>query len=290
MPQKSDLQLNNEENAIEEIENLLKTFRPSPGKQFYQWAAQESWKGQTKTAKWNISTIFRRKSLRLVGSLGLSILLIGLFLLTSWGQSYAQAIFHYFQFAASSSRTEIVSMTPIPSPDPGYPYNLYSLAISQAQVQAGFDVLSPEELPTDLTFHGAKYDPDLMQVELLYTIDHLAGQTSENGSPDAWIYVKEQITDFEQYWGVCPSGAIHEADINGLSAEIADGITWMTDQPPEPGVKREWVCTADANSGPFAIRWQVNNLRLEITVDQFPGENSLYFTQTDLVDFAKSFK
>ena len=100
--------------------------------------------------------------------------------------------------------------------------------------------------------------------------------------------MKEQITDFEQYWGVCPSGTIREADINGLPAEIAEGITWMTDQRPEPGAKREWVCTAE--SGSFAIRWKVNNLRLEITVAQFPGENSLYFTPKNLIDFAKSFK
>jgi hypothetical protein len=288
MPNKSAPQPNNEENSIEEIESHLKTFRPSPSQKLYQWAAQEGWKGYTETSRWNFTTIFQRRSMRLVGSLGLGILLIGLALLTSWGQSYAQAIFHYFQFAASSSRTEVVSMTPIPSPDPGYPFNLYPLTISQAQTQAGYRVLSPEELPSGFTFQGAKYDPAFMQVEFLYTIDHLVGQTNGNGSPYGWVYVKEQITDFEQNWGVCPSGTIRQAEINDLPAEIADGITWMTDQRPEPGAKREWVCTAD--SGSFAIRWQANHLRIEITISQFSGVNPPDFTPKDLIDFAKSFK
>ena len=79
-----------------------------------------------------------------------------------------------------------------------------------------------------------------------------------------------------------------EVDINGQPGEIASGIAWMTDQRPEPGVKREWVCIADGDS--FALRWKVNDLRLDITVAQFPGENSLYFTPDQLVEFARSFK
>src|SRR5512133_1542016 len=118
MPNKSSLPPNDQDDRNEEIESILKSFRPSPSQNLYQWAAQERWKGQLPTSRWNNPVIFQRRSLRWVGSLGLILLLIGLSLLTSWGQSYAQTIFQFFQFATSSSRTERVSMTPIPSPDP----------------------------------------------------------------------------------------------------------------------------------------------------------------------------
>ena len=102
----------------------------------------------------------------------------------------------------------------------------------------------------------------LKKVGLLYTIGSLSGET--NGSPYVWLYVNERLTDFEQYWGVCPGGEIRQVDINGQTAEIASGIAWMTNQRPKPGEKREWVCDASGNS--FIIRWQVNDLRMEISV------------------------
>ncbi len=286
MPKEPVLQSNNERNEIKEIESLIKTFRPAPSKKFYQWAAQEGWKGQADTPRWSVGDFFQRRVVRLVGVFSLIALLLGLSLFTSWGQSYAKSILSFFQVAPSSVRTEIVSMTPIPSPDLNYPYNQYRLTVNQAQEKAGFKVLTPGELPSKSTYHGALFDQKLNKVGLLYTIGSLSGET--NGSPYVWLYVNEQLTDFEQYWGVCPGGEIRQVDINGQTAEIASGIVWMTNQQPKPGEKREWVCDASGDS--FIIRWQVNDLRMEISVVQFPGEDSLYFTQQNLIDFAMSFK
>ena len=286
MSNNPNLKSKSKQNTEEEIEKLIGTFRPTPSKKLYYWASQEGWKGRADTPRWSIGNIFQRRVMRLAVAFGLVVLLSGLSLFTSWGQSYAQSIFRFFQVAPSSFRTEIVSMTPIPSPDLNYPYNQYRLTVIQAQDQAGFKVLTPGELPGKFTYHGALYDPELKKIGLLYTIGPLSGET--NGSPYGWVYVNEQLTDFEQDWGVCPTGEIRQVDINGKPAEIASGITWMTDQRPEPGAKREWVCVASGDS--FAIRWQVNDLRMEISVAQFPGEDSLYFTQQNLIDFAMSFK
>ena len=287
MPKEPVLQSNNDRNEIKEIESLIETFRPAPSKKLYQWAAQEGWKGQADTPRWSVGNFFQRRVERLVGVFSLVALLLGLSLFTSWGQSYAQSIFKLLsKLPHPLSERKLFQSTPITSPDLNYPYNQYRLTVIQAQEQAGFKVLTPGELPSKSTYHGALYDQELKKVGLLYTIGPLSGET--NRSPYVWVYVNEQLTDFEQYWGVCPSGEIRQVDINGKSAEIASGIAWMTDQRPEPGAKREWVCVASGDS--FAIRWQVNDLRMEISVAQFPGEDSLYFTQQNLIDFAMSFK
>ena len=116
MPKEPVLQSNNERNEIKEIESLIETFRPAPSKKFYQWAAQEGWKGQADTPRWSVGDFFQRRVVRLVG------------VLSSYCTSLRIVLIHILGSKLCSINIKFFPSCPILRPNGNSFYNSYPFA------------------------------------------------------------------------------------------------------------------------------------------------------------------
>jgi hypothetical protein len=274
-----------------EIEALLRTYRPDPGQHLYEQVAKAAWMQPQPGSRRRMAN-FRPKITSRWALAFFSILLVfALILLTPQGRSLAQSITQFFMFANSDHRTEVLSMTPIPTPDPGYPYNLYTLNIAQAEALAGFKLKLVTGLPDKWVFRGAMYDPKNQQVDLFYSLPAI-DSTADEPKEAVYMYVSELKGEFEKDadWGECPDGTITKLKINGWPAELSNGTIWETFTPPTPGVTREWKCVKTDPESVMDLRWQETDLKYELSVDQLTDNTSLWLTQSDLIKLAETMK
>jgi hypothetical protein len=275
---------------IDEIEAVLRTYRPAPDPHLYTRIAAAAWMKPEVAAPNHRANIRQRVTYRWAFAF-LAVLLVCAFMLfTSPGRSLAQSITRFFQVAPSDRETEVVSLTPFPTPNPGYPYNLYTLNITQAELLAGFKVKQLADLPSNAwVFHGARYDPESQGVILFYTLPAL-DSTPSNPKEDIYLYASEQRGEFNQEWKQCPNGTITQVKVNSWPAELADGAVWSTYTQPTPGVTREWVCERTDPGTAMTLRWQETDLKYEISVDQFAENTSVWLSPSDLVNIASHLK
>lgn len=282
---------------IDEIERLLRTYRPSPNSHLFEKVAEVTWMKSTSPLSYQRTKIqmpsINRKMTTRWALVFLSVLLaVTLVMFTPIGGSLAQSISRFFQIAPSDHVTEVVSLTPFPTPDSGYPYNLYTLSIAQAETLAGFKVkaLTEDLLPPNWVFHGANYEPENQKVSLFYSLPSL-NSTPEQRMEAIYMYISEQRGEFENYnWSECPNGTITEVKINNWPAELADGAVWETNTAPTPGVTREWVCEKVEPGTAMALRWEETDLKYEISVVQFAENTLVWLTQSDLLNLAENMK
>jgi hypothetical protein len=282
---------------IDEIEGLLRTYRPNPDSHLFEKVAEITWMKSTsplsnQKTKTQMPGINRKMTTRWAFVFLSVLLAVTLVMLTPVGRSLAQSITRFFQIAASDHVTEVVSLTPIPTADPGYPYNLYTLSIAQAEALAGFKVkaLADDLLPQNWVFHGANYEPENQKVRLFYSLPSLKS-TPEQRMESIYMYIDEQRGEFEnQNWSECPNGSITEVKINNWPAELADGAVWSTFTAPTPGVTREWVCEKTEPGSAMTLRWEERDLKYEISVDQFAENTSVWLTRSDLLNLAENMK
>ena len=182
-------------------------------------------------------------------------------------------------------------MTPFPTSDPGYPYNLYTLNIAQAEALAGFKVKAVTGLPDKWIFRGASYDSKNQQVELFYSLPAV-DSTADNPKEAIYLYVSEFKGEFDKdaNWAECPDGAITKLKINGWPAELSNGTIWETFTPPTPGVTREWKCVKTDPESVMDLRWQETDLKYQFSVNQLTDNTSLWLTQSDLIKLAETMK
>lgn len=270
---------------IEEIEGLLRSCQPTPAPTLSQRVSRATWARPVPKAKfWQISTW------RYAMAAVLVILAFSLGLLTPAGKSLAESISQFFQFAPAAHATEIVPTTPLPTADPGYPYNQYLLAPEQAQAAAGFSVKTLDGLPDEWVLQGARYDPEWQRVSLFYSLPS-AGSSPENRMEDAYLYVYQQKGEFENFsLGSCPNGTFQKVMVNAYQAEFTDGAIWTTYTQPTPGIEREWVCERTDPGTVMALRWQEDDLKYEINLTQFVEEVSLRLTSPDLIHLAETMR
>ena len=280
---------------IDEIEALLRAYRPNPSQRLYVQAAAADWMKpanfMTHRRTRMQTPIIRQKLLLRWMFVFVSTLLIFLVILfTPMGRSLAQSFTQFFQIAPSDHTTEVVSLTPYPTPDPEYPYNLYTLSIAQAEALAGFKVRELTNLPSNRwAFHGAKYESENQQVSLFYSLPSL-DSTPDNPQEVTYLYVSEQRGEFEYSWGLCPNGTITEVKVNNWPAELSDGAVWVTTTPPTPGITREWGCQPVPSGSAMMLRWDEIDLKYEITVAQFAEDTSTWMNHQDLLNLAENMK
>ena len=288
------LDSNREAIEIEEIEALLRTYRPNPDSRLREQVANATWLKSTTSLTSHGARLKKENSGRKINArlafIFLSILMfITLLFLSPMGRSLAQSVTRFFKLAPFEQVTEVVSLTPFPTRNPEYPYNLYVLSIAQAESLAGFKVKKPTNLPSDWVFHGAKYEPENQQVKLFYALPstHALNDSKE----DIYMYITETKGEFENFeWGRCPNGVIEEVMVNGRSAELADGVVWITTTPPTPGVTRQWECQKVDPGSAMILRWEEADLKYEINIAQFAEDASLWLTKQDLISLAVSMK
>lgn len=267
---------------LEEIEGLLRSYQPIPTPTISEQVARATWAGQVvKVRFWQIP------SWRLASAAVLVILVFSLGLLTPAGKSLAESISQFFQFAPASQATEIVSTTPLPVEDSGYPYNQYLLTPEQAQAAAGFPVKTLDDLPAGWVFWGARYDADQQRVSLFYSLPS-TDSSPEQRNESAYLYVQQQKGEYENFsLGTCPNGTFQKVMVNTYQAELTDGAIWVTYTQPTPGVERVWVCERTEPGTVMVLRWQEADLKYEINLTQFVEETPARLTGPDLIHLAE---
>lgn len=286
---------------IEEIEGLLRTYRPSPGSGLQDKVAAAAWMNPTNTLnqrKRSLSMpIFNQKRTSRWALAFLSILFVVLLLtLTNVGQSLAESISRFFKVSSVNNFFEVVPVYTGPTSSPNYPYDQFTLSIEQAEEQAGFKIKSLSALPNeDWVFHGASYEPETQGIQLFYSLPNK--ELSTNHMEEIYLYITEQKMDFENSeWGACPNNPIHEVKVNNWPAELDDGSTWQTETEPTPGVKRLWICRVIGPGVFMTLRWEETELKYSISVDQIGlnGEGAdmtiPWLDQQDLIDLAENLK
>lgn len=270
---------------IPEIETLLKSHNISPGDRFYKLVAKADWMtpAESKVREKPLPRRFRW-ALVLFGVL----LAVGLLWNSPAGRTFAQAVSRFFKISPSENQVLTVETAPDQTPDPGYPYKEYTLAVTDAEALAGFSVKAPTNLGEGWQFHGAKFELEHQQVALLYTFTS-PQSVSEDGHPDIYLYIREQASEFENSgWGACPTNALVITQVNGWPAELLDGAVWVTMTRPEPGVQQKWWCEEHEAGRFMTLRWQEEKLRYEISLTQLLSDTPVLYTRERLVEIAES--
>jgi hypothetical protein len=294
MPNHLPLDSNRESIEMEEIETLLRTYRPTPESRLRERIASATWMKSADTlthheARLKNVSMGRRSYARLAFAFLSVLVLISLLFLSPMGRGLAQSISQFFRLAPFEQVTEVVPLTPFQTPNPEYPYNLYTLTIDQAESLAGFKVKRPTNLPHNWVFRGASYEAENQQVELFYTLP--AAQPFEGSEEDIYLYVSQLKGEFEVFeWGQCPNGTIEAVTVNGWPAELADGVVWMTTTPATPGITRQWECQQVEPGFTMTLRWKEEELKYEINISQFAEDISLWLTKEDLISLAENMK
>ena len=277
----------------DEIEGLLRTYRPTPGQALYEQVATNTWMKSKANKRYgtnfHLPGFIKKINLRWALGLIATLLMVVMFMaFTPQGRSFAQAISRYFQINPSDHATEVLSLTPMPTNDPGYPYNLYTLDAAQAEALAGFEVKELTGLPEGWIFNGSSYDPELQQVKLFYSLPS-ANNTPSQRMEAIYLYVSQQKGEFEDFiWGECPTGTISKVQVNNWPAELSDGSVWVTYTEPTPGITREWTCERADPGATMVLRWKETTLKYQISVDQFFADESVMLGQSDLINLAEN--
>jgi hypothetical protein len=287
---------------IEELEGMLRTYRPHPGSSLQDKVAATTWMNPTNTLhqrKRSFSIpIFKQKRTSRWALAFLSILFVVLLLtLTNIGQSLADSISRFFKVSSVNNFFEVVPVYTGPTSSPNYPYDQFTLSIEQAEEQAGFKIKSLSALPNeDWVFHGASYEPETQGINLFYSLPDKESKT--NHMEEIYLYVTEQKNDFEnREWSeTCPKDTIKEVKVNNWPAELEDGSVWQTETEPTPGVKRLWICKVMDPGVFMTLRWEETELKYQIDVNQLglSGEGAdmtiPWLDQQDLIDLAENLK
>jgi hypothetical protein len=273
--------------SIENIENLLRSYSPEPPVELKVQVAKRSWE---KTIEAYPARVFWKPSPAWQFGLvfGVVLLLFILSLFTPFGKGLAQSISQFFRLAPSDTIIETVSLTPIPTPDPGYPYNLYNLAPGQAEKLAGFTVKKLPNVPNGWLFFGARYEAEKEKVSLFY--GRLRQPVSQDlPKTDIDLTINQQKSVFDELdWGNCPNGTLKKVTIHGQTAELLDGAVWVTYTQPTPGIKREWTCEQVDTNTVLTLRWQEKGLNYEVNLTQFVGEGSPVLSSEELLQLVET--
>lgn len=270
---------------LDDIESMLRSCQPTPAPGLSQRVARATWaRPATKVNFWQIPAWRYGMAVVVV------LLAFSFGLLTPAGRSLADSISQFFQFAPAPQATEIVSSTPLPTADPGYPYNQYLLTPEQAQAAAGFTVQTLDGLPENWVLQGARYDAEWQRVSLFYSLPS-ADSSPEQRMENAYLYVYQQKGEFENFFlDSCPNGTFQKVMVNANEAEFTDGAIWVTYTEPTPGIEREWVCERTEPGSVMTLRWQEGDLKYEINLTQFVEDASLRLTGPDLIHLAEAMR
>lgn len=265
---------------FQEIESLLRSLQINPNDRLYKKISGADWVSPAVSLRpEGLEKIEpSKKYVRRIAYIFIILVFI-FFLLVPSEHGLAQIISRFFKVAPVTEMTQVISLTPRPTDDPGYPYNLYSLTVAEAAVLAGFEIKFPMGTLDDWVFHGANYDEEKEKAELFFTIDY---QGRKN-----YLYLAQMKSEFKNDWGQCPNGTIEHVMVNQWPAELAYGAVWTTYDKPIPGTEQEWVCEKVGDLV-RTLRWEEDDLRYSVSITKFSEE--FKFDRDDLIEVAESLK
>jgi hypothetical protein len=204
-----------------------------------------------------------------------------------------------FVALAAGLTTEPVSarITPMPATQTPVPVitfkgEIYNLSVSQAEEQAGFDVLEPGRLPEVLTLAGASYQSEQNIVRIFY-IEQTPGIPETFG-----LTVSEELAPNTADCKLCSIVVGDYGDFLTIKSSMvvaSDTIIETVQVGGFPGqyVEGQW---GQNNSGwiwiPYpeikTLRWQANGVAFELQYSGFSINNEVPISKADLIAIAES--
>ena len=229
--------------------------------------------------------ILKQRRFRLFALSALVVLLVAATFATPWGKAFAQSLFQFFAVAEGDSfplpteqialynnvptvaPTFAAQLKPIETEEPPAPAPTrdpyYSLTVSEAEAQAGFDVLEPAYLPPYFTFRGAAYDPDRRVVTLVYKYDGGLGRDRVG------IYIGQQrLSDYDPRacpsCQIGPSAVVQTVRIGNVTGEYVGGA-WRGPQATSmPGASATPEMVWDPTPFFRTVGWQEEEMRFTV--------------------------
>jgi hypothetical protein len=231
----------------QEIEALLSSIRPQPGRHFYQKMANAPWQEQPLS--------FAHRALR---PLAIALFVIAIAVILTFTVSSVQATARQLlKFFWPSNSDQLTLQAPFPSPGSQIE-SYYSLSLEQAQKAIGIPLKTIALLPDHLTFSGAHVDASLKSVALRYT------DRTEN-----LIFTQRPLGSVEEYAGIGASATVEPVQVRGVQGEFVSGAWMQTSQAPDketslPGTQDSLRLYWNAGVPQHFLRWQENGMAFEI--------------------------
>ncbi len=256
--------------SIDEIEAMLRGFRPEPGEQFYRRMQNAPWMTRQPARR---GWLGLSKGLR-VAAYGLiaCLVLVGALLTVPSLRVVGSQLFRFFS-PAESDRQNIQVIVPTPGLSPEY-----SLTLDQAQETAGFPIRQPAYLPAGLRFEGARYNSLIHSVGLRYT--------SPTGS---LIFNQRPTRAANESSSISPNAPVVTIQVGDSYGEYVSG-GWILASEPEQPIEKVTPGTPvnlrlywDPELPQQILRWEMGDMSYEIICS---SGGSL--TQKDLIRIAES--
>ncbi len=202
--------------------------------------------------------------------------LLMLTILTPQGRAFAQTLFQLF-IRAGQDRYPLQAwqMTPPVQTSLESPFK-YS--VQEAESLAGYDILSPVDVPSGMVFVGASYD------EKYHIVAQAFGQSADTLELSLWQQPLEYYHPCGDISNYCDnmlggnlagaSADIQTVQIGNLTGEYVEGVWNLTDNGPV------WEPTPYAKT----LRWKNDTLIFELVY------NGIDLTRDDLVKLAESIR
>jgi hypothetical protein len=277
----------------EEITTIFNVFKPRPSQDFYRRMESAPWSTPRKTVN-RFETCLRRlfgfgspsplPGLRvMLASLAILLLIVIVTLASPSLQAVAQQL---LQFIIPAPTDELTLQMTVQHPGTQEPLNAverYPLTLTQAEETAGYSIRVISKLPQGLTLAGARYNPDLQAVSLLYTG---AGQTL--------LFTQRPIGEINEFTTVGASAPVEIVSVHGIPAEFVTGgwkVTGTNDRiqtTPAPGTQVSLGVYWDPSLPQYILRWQEGNKQYEILSTK--TAQGITIDKDDLIAMAESIK
>ena len=263
-----------------EIESMLRRFKPEPSPRFHQrmqtapWHRSRHAHGPNREGRWLSPP-------RLVWGLVIVLVvsLLGAVILIPPVRAIARQIIYSF-ISAPSNQIEIQATLSSPGDLFNYtdPSN-FTLSLDEAQSLAGFQVRQILPIPAGLTLVGARYDPDYHALTILYRDAHFS-----------LFLTQRTLGNSQDVFSIGQAATVEVVKIGVIQAEYVQG-GWkaISTQPaPENQARGNLInitATWDSTLPQSTLRWQAGGIAYEIRA---VGEGGP--TQSDLINWANELK
>jgi hypothetical protein len=255
---------------IEEIEKLIQKIQPIPTERFHRRMAKTPW---NRTYHLPFQEILRRPQTVAFFCLILilaTILILGLPSLNAVADRIAQF------FTSNLDGAVEIEIPPIWfSEDEAQ----LSTTLSEAVIQAGFEIKEPQKLPDGYLPAGILYNPKRKSITLRYK--SLEGSILRITQRPAGI----------EYQSISVQANVEKVKIRNLTGEYVSG-GWRVTQPegtnPSITVTVQAVWDTDANI--HFLRWQEDDILCEILFSSPDRESLSKLDKHDLIDIAENLR
>lgn len=203
-----------------------------------------------------MNTTKSRRLLRIAFAALLITALLAITFTTPQGRAFAQSVLQFF-VRADQDRYPLQpwQMTPPANPSSESPFQL---SVQKAESLAGYDVLSPAEIPFGMKFIGASYDAK----------HHIVAQAFGPDAASNVLSLWQQPLEYNQSCGdisnlcdnmlggnlVGASANLETVQIGDVAGEYVEGVWNLTNDGPV------WINTPDLKT----LRWQTDKLVFEL--------------------------